>query len=93
MYVVQLARPNEDTDRLVKTIAICAGSGGSMFQDVEADLYFTGEMQHVGSALLRAYPRVDLRFLARYSCCYGDEPFRPSLCVWFSLTLKVPTPI
>ena len=46
-YAVQLATPDADPDRLVKTIAICAGSGGSMFQDVEADLYLTGEMQHV----------------------------------------------
>ncbi|GJJ13135.1 hypothetical protein Clacol_007385 [Clathrus columnatus] len=31
---------------LVRTIAICAGSGGAVFKGVQADLYFTGEMQH-----------------------------------------------
>lgn len=30
----------------VKSIAICAGSGGSMLTGVNADLYFTGEMAH-----------------------------------------------
>ncbi|KAE9403410.1 NGG1 interacting factor 3-like protein [Gymnopus androsaceus JB14] len=31
---------------LVKTVAICAGSGGSVFAGKKADVYFTGEMQH-----------------------------------------------
>ncbi|KAJ3761687.1 GTP cyclohydrolase 1 type 2/Nif3 [Lentinula raphanica] len=31
---------------LVQTIAICAGSGGSVFAGKKADVYFTGEMQH-----------------------------------------------
>jgi hypothetical protein len=26
---------------------VCAGSGGSVLQDVDADLYWTGEMSHV----------------------------------------------
>ncbi len=30
----------------VKTIAICAGSGGSMLNRVPASLYLTGEMSH-----------------------------------------------
>ncbi|KIJ53652.1 hypothetical protein M422DRAFT_201862 [Sphaerobolus stellatus SS14] len=30
----------------IKSIAICAGSGGSMLLGVKADLYFTGEMAH-----------------------------------------------
>ncbi|KAJ3808361.1 NGG1p interacting factor 3 [Lentinula aff. lateritia] len=30
----------------VETIAICAGSGGSVFAGKKADVYFTGEMQH-----------------------------------------------
>ncbi|KAJ7721823.1 NGG1p interacting factor 3 [Mycena maculata] len=35
-------------DRLVSTVAICAGSGASMFSGLgtKADVYFTGEMQH-----------------------------------------------
>ena len=45
-FIVQVATPYEGV-RSVKTIAICAGSGGSMLQGVDADLYFTGEMQHV----------------------------------------------
>ncbi|KAJ3868593.1 NGG1p interacting factor 3 [Lentinula novae-zelandiae] len=31
---------------IVETIAICAGSGGSVFAGKKADVYFTGEMQH-----------------------------------------------
>lgn len=30
----------------VLTIAICAGSGGSVFRGVKADLYYTGELSH-----------------------------------------------
>ncbi|XP_055472543.1 NIF3-like protein 1 [Psammomys obesus] len=30
----------------VNTVALCAGSGGSILQGVEADLYLTGEMSH-----------------------------------------------
>lgn len=33
----------------VKSIAICAGSGGAVFKGVQADLFFTGELQHVSS--------------------------------------------
>ncbi|KAJ7098196.1 NGG1 interacting factor 3-like protein [Mycena crocata] len=35
-------------DRMVSTVAICAGSGGGLFSETKAvaDLYFTGEMQH-----------------------------------------------
>ncbi|KAJ7464181.1 NGG1p interacting factor 3 [Mycena latifolia] len=35
-------------DRLVSTVAICAGSGGSMFSAMgtTADVWFTGEMEH-----------------------------------------------
>jgi putative NIF3 family GTP cyclohydrolase 1 type 2 len=35
--------PNPD----VQSIAICAGSGGSMLLGVDADVYLTGEMSHV----------------------------------------------
>ena len=40
-----LARPGSQGD-LVNTIAICAGSGGSVLQGVKADMYLTGEMSH-----------------------------------------------
>ncbi|KAG6873073.1 hypothetical protein C0995_003381 [Termitomyces sp. Mi166 len=30
----------------IRTVAICAGSGGSMLAGKEADVYFTGEMSH-----------------------------------------------
>ena len=33
--------------REVRTVAICAGSGGSVLDGVDADVYFTGEMSHV----------------------------------------------
>lgn len=46
---VQVAQPYEQnqSNKKIRTIAICAGSGASVFQGVDADLYFTGEMQHV----------------------------------------------
>ena len=33
-------------DKPIKTIAICPGAGGKLFEPVVADAYFTGEMQH-----------------------------------------------
>ncbi|KAI0307640.1 GTP cyclohydrolase 1 type 2/Nif3 [Multifurca ochricompacta] len=35
-----------DNPNDVHSVAICAGSGGSMLLGVEADVYFTGEMSH-----------------------------------------------
>ncbi|KAF8515771.1 NIF3-like protein-like protein [Hysterangium stoloniferum] len=45
---VQVATSTKSRDSLAlaQSIAICAGSGGSMLGGVEADLYFTGEMAH-----------------------------------------------
>ncbi|MCJ1351689.1 MAG: hypothetical protein MMC33_001673 [Icmadophila ericetorum] len=37
-------RQVEDID--IKTVAICAGSGGSVFRNVKVDLLFTGELSH-----------------------------------------------
>lgn len=30
----------------IRTVALCAGSGGSVLRDVEADMYITGELGH-----------------------------------------------
>ncbi|GJE86290.1 Nif3-like dinuclear metal center hexameric protein [Phanerochaete sordida] len=44
---LQVAYPaGQDANTPVKTVAICAGSGGSMFAGVKVDVYFTGEMSH-----------------------------------------------
>ncbi|PVF96104.1 NGG1p interacting factor 3 [Serendipita vermifera] len=40
---IQVARSYKEE---VSTIAVCAGSGGSVLKDVQADLYWTGEMPH-----------------------------------------------
>ena len=40
-----LARQRSQSD-LITTIAICAGSGGSVLKGVKADMYLTGEMSH-----------------------------------------------
>lgn len=45
---VQVGYPNPPS-KLIQTVAICAGSGGSMLLGYDADVYFTGEMSHVGS--------------------------------------------
>ncbi|TBU50064.1 NIF3-like protein-like protein [Dichomitus squalens] len=42
---VAYARPEREKVQ-ISTIAICAGSGGSMLLGVDADVYFTGEMSH-----------------------------------------------
>ena len=44
--VVQVAYP-ESRSKPIHTVAICAGSGGSMLLGRDADVYFTGEMMHV----------------------------------------------
>jgi len=41
---VRLAVSNENA--MIKTIAVCAGSGGSLLKNVKADLYLSGEMSH-----------------------------------------------
>ncbi|XP_057214378.1 NIF3-like protein 1 isoform X2 [Triplophysa rosa] len=44
---LRLALGNQKTlDSLVKTVAVCAGSGASVVQCVKADLCITGEMSH-----------------------------------------------
>ncbi|TFK42202.1 NIF3-like protein-like protein [Crucibulum laeve] len=45
---VQVGYPSstESKSAPVRTIAICAGSGGSMLLGQQADVYFTGEMAH-----------------------------------------------
>lgn len=46
-HKVQVAYAKSERERaIVSTIAICAGSGGSVLLGVEADVYFTGEMSH-----------------------------------------------
>lgn len=42
---VGLAR-NQSLNHKIEKIAICAGSGGSVFNNVKADLYYTGELSH-----------------------------------------------
>ncbi|KAG5893286.1 hypothetical protein JTB14_014299 [Gonioctena quinquepunctata] len=37
---------HQDLETIVSTVAICAGSGGSVLNQVQADLYLTGEMLH-----------------------------------------------
>lgn len=44
--IVQVGYPIRST-KLIRSIAICAGSGGSMLVDKDADVYLTGEMSHV----------------------------------------------
>lgn len=45
---VRLAIPPStgDEDPLISTVAVCAGSGGSVLHGVSADLFLTGEMSH-----------------------------------------------
>ncbi|KAJ9113625.1 hypothetical protein QFC22_005933 [Naganishia vaughanmartiniae] len=45
---IQLGRPAASSPALrkIQSIAICAGSGASLFKGINADCYFTGEMGH-----------------------------------------------
>lgn len=52
---IQLAEPQPDVRKPIKSVAVCAGSGGSVFKGMEADLLITGEMSHVRSYLIN-YP-------------------------------------
>ncbi|QPG73550.1 hypothetical protein FOA43_000862 [Brettanomyces nanus] len=45
---IQLAtkHPDQLDELSIRTVAICAGSGSSLFRNVRADLYYTGELAH-----------------------------------------------
>ena len=44
---LKLALPENQTQSTkIKTIAICPGAGASLFENIQADLYYTGEMSH-----------------------------------------------
>lgn len=43
---VDVGRPL--ADKQITSVAICAGAGGTLLSGIDADVYFTGEMQHVG---------------------------------------------
>ncbi|PPQ77551.1 hypothetical protein CVT25_011411 [Psilocybe cyanescens] len=44
---IQVGYPaNGPSSSIIRSIAICAGSGGSMLLGKDADVYFTGEMSH-----------------------------------------------
>ncbi|GLB43755.1 putative NIF3 (NGG1p interacting factor 3) [Lyophyllum shimeji] len=43
---IQVGYPTDTRSTPIRTIAICAGSGGSMLVGKKADVYFTGEMSH-----------------------------------------------
>ena len=45
LLVVQVGYPAAPP-KLIKSVAICAGSGGSILLGYDADVYFTGEMSH-----------------------------------------------
>ncbi|KAF6753317.1 GTP cyclohydrolase 1 type 2/Nif3 [Ephemerocybe angulata] len=45
-HPVEAGQDRSSSSRPVRTIAICAGSGGSMLLGKKADVYFTGEMSH-----------------------------------------------
>ncbi|RCK56095.1 NGG1-interacting factor 3 [Candida viswanathii] len=53
---VQVATPSKD--KQVSTIAICAGSGGGVFKNVKADLYYTGELSHHEALFLKNWARL-----------------------------------
>ncbi|HEY6728644.1 MAG TPA: Nif3-like dinuclear metal center hexameric protein [Polyangiaceae bacterium] len=43
---VRVARPADSGDPLIRSVAVCAGAGGSLLVHADADLLLTGEMRH-----------------------------------------------
>lgn len=43
---VRVARRHSEGVDTVKSVAVCAGSGGSILRGVAADVYLSGEMSH-----------------------------------------------
>ncbi|KAH3661279.1 hypothetical protein OGAPHI_006686 [Ogataea philodendri] len=43
---LQVATNKSHSEKTISTVALCAGSGGSVFRGVKADLYLTGELSH-----------------------------------------------
>jgi len=46
LSLVRVAFPQFQEDPVIKTVAACPGSGGSVLERVQADLLLTGEMSH-----------------------------------------------
>ena len=45
-FPVAIPQTRQVEDIQIRTVAICAGSGGSVLRDIDADLLFTGELSH-----------------------------------------------
>ena len=45
-FPVAIPQKLQVEDIQIRTVAICAGSGGSVLRDIDADLLFTGELSH-----------------------------------------------
>ena len=45
-FPVAIPQSRSVEDISIRSVAICAGSGASVLRDVDADLYFTGELSH-----------------------------------------------
>ena len=67
---VQLGRSAHPRSESVTSVAICAGSGGSMLLGVDADVYFTGEMSHVS-------PPIDAVLAGLTALLYSTRYWRP----------------
>ncbi|KAI5851324.1 GTP cyclohydrolase 1 type 2/Nif3 [Morchella snyderi] len=44
--MVAATEAHNSGDALISRIALCAGSGGSLFKNLDVDLFFTGELSH-----------------------------------------------
>ncbi|CUA67510.1 Protein NIF3 homolog [Schizosaccharomyces pombe 972h-] [Rhizoctonia solani] len=73
---LQVGVPTESqSGRLIRTIAICAGSGGSLLKGVSADAYLTGEMSH--HEVLAAVAQGTSVILCGHS--NSERPYLPTL--------------
>jgi putative NIF3 family GTP cyclohydrolase 1 type 2 len=71
---LRVARPKGVSE--VRTVAVCVGAGGSLFEGVEADAYLTGEMRH--HDVLDLVSRGKLVLLAGHT--NTERPYLPTFC-------------
>ncbi|KAH7382934.1 NIF3 NGG1 interactin-like proteing factor 3-like 1 [Cadophora sp. MPI-SDFR-AT-0126] len=78
--VPQKYLPGQRSDIPIKTIGICAGSGGSMLNGLDVDLLFTGELSHHEAlAAVEAGRCVIMAFHSNSERAFLEQRMKPAL--------------
>lgn len=79
-FSVAIPQGQSVEDISIRSVAICAGSGGSIFKGVDADLFFTGELSHHEALAATEQGRcVVTLFHSNTERGYLDSVMRPGL--------------